>query len=333
MSRVSITATCFLVLALWSAPAEAGLDGYVDMSLSADRTEFRAPFGVAFYYAGTTNIDVNASLTGTASVGQTNPGVSFTEPFEKQGSFNDVLEGPTVVGACYYASLDAVGDPWGPFNSEERSWTAGPACNTQLNPPPPPPPPIEDTQECSPYCSPLVLDLDGDGIATTGADDPVRFDIDADGVVDTIGWLARDDDDAFLWRDVERNHRVDDGSELFGIGMTLPDGHRAANGFEALTAYDRIENGGNADGLITNRDAIWPRLRLWVDVDHDGVSDAGELSPIESSRVLALVLTWIESSDVDFAGNQLRLRGRYRYRLAAGLSEHRALVDVFFRRL
>lgn len=194
-------------------------------------------------------------------------------------------------------------------------------------------PPPEDIQECWPNCSPLVLDMDGDGVATTGADDPVNFDIDADGVIDTLGWLARNDDDALLWRDLEKNHRVDDGSELFGVGTTLPDGRRATDGFVALAAYDRVENGGNADGFITNRDAVWRRLRLWIDVNHNGLSEREELSPIQSSRVIALSLACIATSETDAAGNEIRLRSTYRYRLAGGRSEDRALVDVFFRRI
>ena len=189
--------------------------------------------------------------------------------------------------------------------------------------------------ECSP-CTPLVLDLDGDGIRTTGADDPVVFDIDADGVPDKMGWLARNDDDAFLWRDVEKNHRVDDGSELFGSGTTKPDGKRAMNGFDALAAYDKTEYGGDGDGWITASDAVWPRLRLWIDRNHNGVSEKSELIPMQSSHVVGLGLTWAASSEVDASGNEHRMKGTYRYRNNNGgphSSELRALVDVYFRRV
>lgn len=194
-----------------------------------------------------------------------------------------------------------------------------------------------DIQECTPFCSPLVMDVDGDGIHTTGADDPATFDIDADGTPDMIGWLAANDDDAFLWRDVEKNGRVDDGSELFGVGMRLPDGNFARHGFEALAVYDQREHGGDGGGLITNRDAVWRRLRLWRDQNHNGISERDEIGLIQAEQVIALGVTWVESTEVDAAGNHLRLKGVYRHRIASGSDgaaryEERALIDVFFRR-
>jgi len=42
----------------------------------------------------------------------------------------------------------------------------------------------------------------------------------------------------FLALDLNHNHRIDDGSELFGIGTTLPSGEKASNGFVALAMYD-----------------------------------------------------------------------------------------------
>lgn len=189
----------------------------------------------------------------------------------------------------------------------------------------------QDIQECTPYCSPLLLDLGGNGITTSGADDPVWFDIDADGTADLIGWTARNANDAFLWRDTEPNHRVDDGSELFGVGMTLPNGHRAGNGFEALSAYDEILNGGNGDGLITSADAVWNRLRLWTDEDHDAASDPRELIPIQSSCVESLDLHWTPSEVVDASGNQLRMVSTYRCHASGDVeTKTRLLADVFF---
>ena len=47
------------------------------------------------------------------------------------------------------------------------------------------------------------------------------------------------------------NGKADDGSELFGDVMTLPDGSRALRGFDALRAYD-----SNGDGKIDAADAV-----------------------------------------------------------------------------
>jgi hypothetical protein len=118
--------------------------------------------------------------------------------------------------------------------------------------------------------------------------------------------------------------------------MILPDGRRAENGFVALAAYDQVANGGDGDGAITVRDAIWRRLRLWNDRNHNGSSEKNELSNIRSSGVVSLSLAWLASNEVDLSGNQFRMIGTYRHRITGShvaRHEERALVDVFFRRL
>ena len=57
---------------------------------------------------------------------------------------------------------------------------------------------------------------------------------------------------------------------------------------EALSRYDSRELGGNDDGLITEADAIWIRLRIWVDLDADGVSTSGEMRTLTSCGIRAL---------------------------------------------
>ena len=45
---------------------------------------------------------------------------------------------------------------------------------------------------CEAYgCSPILIDLENDGIHLTGLDDPVWFDIDADGDRDLMSWTDR----------------------------------------------------------------------------------------------------------------------------------------------
>jgi hypothetical protein len=236
----------------------------------------------------------------------------------------------TIYSHCYRGRLSATGsggasNEWGSAQwcapadpntlCNQSCWTV---CKNGVCPP------QQDIEWCTPYCSPLVLDLAGNGIRTSGAEDPVQFDIDADGDMDMVGWLARGGDDAFLWRDLENNHRVDDGGELFGQGMTLPDGGRAENGFAALAAYD-----SNGDGAIDREDAIWHRLRLWVDANHNGFSEAAELQPIDASCVQSLGLQTITTGYVDPAGNQFRLRSTYD--CGRKTTDARELTDVYFR--
>jgi hypothetical protein len=50
-------------------------------------------------------------------------------------------------------------------------------------------------------------------------------------------------------------------------------GGSGGQGFAALAAYDSI-----GDGVIDANDPIYSQLRLWVDGNHDGAVEAGELA-------------------------------------------------------
>ena len=96
---------------------------------------------------------------------------------------------------------------------------------------------------------PLVLDMAGNGFSTRGLSRPVRFDLDADGRMDSIS--VPTGDDAPLALDRNGNGHIDDGRELFG------DQHGAANGFAELARFD-----DNGDGRIDAADAVFDQLRL-----------------------------------------------------------------------
>ncbi|WP_159588743.1 calcium-binding protein [Hydrogenophaga sp. BPS33] len=119
--------------------------------------------------------------------------------------------------------------------------------------------------------SPIILDLDGDGIEISrfngGA---ITFDHDANGIRTGTAWAAADD--GLLVLDRDGNGRIDSGRELFGDNTLLANGKRAADGYAALRELD-----GNADGVLDGGDAAFARLRVWRDLDQDGLSDEGEL--------------------------------------------------------
>lgn len=151
--------------------------------------------------------------------------------------------------------------------------------------------------------SPLLLDLNGDGIRTTTGWHPVRFDFDGDGTQEITAWTAADGEEGFLWLDLNANKAVDNGRELFGDSTLLPTGETSRHGFEALAVYDRSELGGNGDGLITDNDFIWRFLRLWIDRNHDGISQPREVRHLTAEGVVSISLDYVESRDYDDAGN------------------------------
>ncbi len=129
--------------------------------------------------------------------------------------------------------------------------------------------------------SPIVLDLDGDGIETFGANGQVLFDHDGDGNKHGSGWVKSDD--GLLVLDRNGNGTIDSGLELFGENTLLADGSKARDGFEAMQAVD-----GNGDGKLDASDTVWADLRVWRDLNGDGISQGGELFTLEELGIKSI---------------------------------------------
>jgi hypothetical protein len=74
------------------------------------------------------------------------------------------------------------------------------------------------------------------------------FDLDRNGFAERVGWVAPRE--GLLALDVNRNGRIDNGTELFGTATQ--------NGFEVLARYD-----DNRDGRIDASDSVWSNLLIW----------------------------------------------------------------------
>lgn len=179
----------------------------------------------------------------------------------------------------------------------------------------------------------VVVDLDGDDdISTVGSHRmPVEFDLDGDGVKETIGWTGPWSTEAFLWLDLDGNRQVDSGRELFGDATRLPNGERAEHGFEALAVYDMPEFGGDGDGSITQNDLVFPHLRLWIDRSHDGISQRDEVYNLRQQGILEISLEyqpidkrWGNGTRWGYRGVfAKKVDGRARFRVFE-------VIDVFF---
>jgi hypothetical protein len=120
--------------------------------------------------------------------------------------------------------------------------------------------------------SPIILDLTGQGFLLTSAENGVTFDISGTNNPIQIAWTAAGSNNAFLALPGP-DGLVQNGTQLFG-NFTPQPASSQPNGFAALAVYDDPNNGGNGDGVIDSRDAIFSSLRLWIDANHDGVSQS-----------------------------------------------------------
>ena len=152
--------------------------------------------------------------------------------------------------------------------------------------------------------SPLILDLDGDGVETIGTNSNVYFDHDDNGFAENSGWVGKDD--GLLVRDLNNNGQIDDGTELFGNNSVLSSGEKAANGFEALKDLD-----SNNDGIFNSSDTAWNQVKVWKDANSNGLVDEGELLTLEQANVSGINLDYENSTTTDENGNQHNQTGTF----------------------
>jgi hypothetical protein len=178
--------------------------------------------------------------------------------------------------------------------------------------------------------SPILIDTTGQGFFLTNVANGVKFDISGTGTPVQIAWTAQGASNAFLALPGS-DGLVHDGKQLFGNFTPQPPSSNP-NGFIALAVYDQAANGGNGDGIIDSHDAIYPSLRLWIDANHDGISQPNELHTLSSLGVASISLKYHFSRREDQFGNLFRFRSRVNPNDPKDDSEvGPTAYDVFFR--
>jgi hypothetical protein len=180
------------------------------------------------------------------------------------------------------------------------------------------------------YASPIIVDTTGKGFHLTPADARVVFDIVGDGHPIKMAWTAADSGNAFLALDRNHDGRIDSGKELFGNVTSQPKSDEP-NGYLALAEFDRPQNGGNGDGIIDSRDAVYSRLLLWIDENHDGISQPSELHTLPELGVFSISLHYADDHHDDPYGNWFHYKAVLNPNPLDGTSKDgRWTYDVFF---
>jgi hypothetical protein len=178
---------------------------------------------------------------------------------------------------------------------------------------------------CGSY-DPLLVDLKGVGFSLTNRQNGVKFDFFGNGKPKQIPWTAAESSTGWLVLDRNGNGLIDSGVEMFSnVAPQLDSNQRTKMGFLALSAYDLPGNGGNGDKVIDSKDLVFGKLRVWIDKNHDGISQSNELLTMGEAGVQSISLRYERANWSDVYGNQFRNRSAIVF---AGIKSSRSIYDV-----
>jgi subtilisin-like proprotein convertase family protein len=161
------------------------------------------------------------------------------------------------------------------------------------------------------FIDPLVLDLSGTGVKLTPIGAGVLFDIDNSGTQKRTGWTG--DGTGLLVVDAG-DGKITNASQLISEYYGGQQGSKGAagqrrfkDGFAALASEDK-----NSDLILDQTDPIWAKLKVWVDANHNGVSDSGELKSLDELGITQFNLTVSQAFSGELRdGNEILAKGTF----------------------
>ncbi|MBR7059989.1 MAG: hypothetical protein IKI22_05250, partial [Neisseriaceae bacterium] len=183
------------------------------------------------------------------------------------------------------------------------------------------------------------MDLDGDGIELLKANgwNGVQFDYNCDGIKSSTGWV-KSDDGLLVW-DRNGDGIINNGSEIFGEDMfpqnklitpnisntssgnasnSSSSGSMSVSGAPS-NAQTIIENDGfyaisqldsNQDGIIDTNDKNFNQIKVWRDLNENGISEDGELFSLNQLNITSINLNTGNTKN-NTAGNSIGKSSTY----------------------
>lgn len=149
--------------------------------------------------------------------------------------------------------------------------------------------------------APIVLDLDDNGINFIDLESSKTFfDINNHGSLRRkTAWIIPGD--GFLVIDKNKNGRVDNSGEFFGKSSANVDGA------QELKKYDQ-----NDDGELDKSDPIFSQLKIWQDLDSNGISAPEELTSLEQNGITSINFSLPMVINKTVEGNLIRKKGFFK---------------------
>ena len=130
---------------------------------------------------------------------------------------------------------------------------------------------------------PLVIQISGISLSLTSlSSSSTEFDYSGSGLDEKTAWIGSGAGLLVLPSD---SGQVENGLQLFGP--------TTGNGFTELSALD-----SNHDRIINSQDADWSQLKIWQDINGDGIAQPDELETLTQAGIASISLNYADTTQI-----------------------------------